>query len=101
MNAKHTSGPWKVRPVYSKGEPMPATIYAGRESVADMTGTSPHDDANARLIAAAPDLLEALKRVNECLRSWITSSTQNRVNPLEIAEFVAANEAIAKAEGRV
>lgn len=98
MNAKHTSGPWKVRPVYSKGEPMPATIYAGRESIADMTGTSPHDDANARLIAAAPDLLEMAKRANHYAQLLANHDPSNSVYWHNQA--INIREAIAKAEGR-
>lgn len=57
--ATHTPGPWKVGtgwvmgPENQKGAPI-CTI-----------GVSPVDDANARLIAAAPDLLAALKDIIE------------------------------------
>jgi hypothetical protein len=67
MSAKHTKGPWSVRCNYfSRWE----ILYSGGV----LAGISKHDDpaspppvneteANARLIAAAPELLEALTEV--------------------------------------
>ncbi len=60
MDAKHTPGPWAYRQddtgedgfvVVSEGRPYVATVHSGAR---DWT------ESNARLIAAAPDLLEAL-----------------------------------------
>ena len=64
MSAKHTPGPWVLHPtalhpaVRSVGtaETGPRRIC----TVGTMNG-NPVDKANARLIAAAPELLEALK----------------------------------------
>ena len=53
---------------------------------------SHEDEANARLIAAAPDMLAALKEVAE-----VASSTQSRFTRQAILKYVAA--AVAKAEG--
>ena len=58
MTAKpsHTPGPWKIMP-------LGTVIYAPSKvgpNVTICTGTTP---ANARLIAAAPELLEALKEL--------------------------------------
>lgn len=69
MSTNHTPGPWFT---------WEGGIYAGRPKVKkrgelsgydakicemdDMDGTARSRKANARLIAAAPDLLEALKR---------------------------------------
>lgn len=56
--AKHTPGPWS--------DPTGTSVYAGKKLVAAVYGDDPEcksDDrmtANARLMAAAPDLLEAL-----------------------------------------
>ena len=63
MKAKHTPGPWTLHPtalhpaVRSAGTPDagPRRIC----TVGTMNG-NPVDKANARLIAAAPELLEAL-----------------------------------------
>ena len=58
---KHTSGPWNASGV---------TVYGGegaRVTVADTTCcgslTRSEDEGNARFIAAAPDMLEALELV--------------------------------------
>ena len=48
-------------------------------------------DANARLIAAAPDLLEACKMVASFAVSW---------QPLSVGDIQEVIKAIAKAEGR-
>ena len=69
--ATHTPGPWTLHPttihpaVRSVGTPDagPRRIC----TVGSMNG-NPVDKANARLIAAAPELLEALKLAAHCLQ---------------------------------
>lgn len=65
---KHTPGPWKVE--------MKTMVMAGRRSICSAGGYSQNFDtekvaaenqANARLIAAAPDMLEALEAY---IRVW-------------------------------
>lgn len=64
--SNHTPGPWKVEENYGKlkDEPPEATklcfhsIVAGNETLAS-TWARPHG-ANARLMATAPEMLEAL-----------------------------------------
>ena len=69
MGSKHTKGPWSVVEQWTTG----ATIRANADKPLDtLVATAhgaifagpPYDEmlANARLIAAAPELLEALKR---------------------------------------
>ena len=69
--AEHTPGPWKVG---SKARMKPYVEGADGMFVASCGGNAPgkgnydtatwrRREANARLIAAAPDLLEALKRL--------------------------------------
>ena len=59
--SKHTEGPWKHSTTYS--------VYGQNKMVASVYGDDPEckpDDrlkANATLIAAAPELLEALEEV--------------------------------------
>jgi hypothetical protein len=60
---KHTPGPWHVRVVEDcTGEEV--GVYSGGEAmamlIADCGYPCPANNANARLMAAAPDLLEAL-----------------------------------------
>jgi hypothetical protein len=67
-----------------------ATVYT---SGGEFETTS---EANARLIAAAPDLLAALKDVLDLLDEWMRDNTGSR--ELELLERCEA--AIAKAEGQ-
>ena len=105
MSGKHTPGPWVV------GEPHPTNACAyvrddkGHEvatlyfcSVGGPIGDDgiwpehPNRDANARLIAAAPDMLEAL-------RSLVRDNAGVTHEYLHIIRE-KARAAIAKAEGR-
>lgn len=89
---KHTQGPWSAR----KAAHGPIDIVAedGRDIVTLYGGGVDEDKAdNARLIAAAPEILEALKTANEKLRSLLFDGDEH---PL----VAASNAAIAKAEGR-
>lgn len=90
---KHTPGPWSAAPVLSFGEFEIAG--ANKEEVALIYGYSGGDEpganpseANARLIAAAPELLEALKAVlDDKTRTYAV-------------RCMKARAVIAKAEGR-
>jgi hypothetical protein len=72
--SQHTPGPWQQHddaPVY--GPAMAAVVWTnkgpGHGLVADCRCSGIHHDgqvANARLIAAAPDLLEACKKARAC-----------------------------------
>ena len=88
MEKKHTPGPWEVRKTAS-GNPF---IYAGQLNVAGVAMVragvdSATAEANARLIAAAPELLEALIQAVAWIEGEITA-----VNALS-----KAHAAIAKA----
>ena len=65
MNTQHTPGPWEVR----KGEPwVIAKAYGDMKSVVHLNlpvDQSENQKADARLIAAAPDLLEALYQIRD------------------------------------
>lgn len=66
MKAKHTPGPWSVKKHFSEW-----LIGNGRYLIAETAGSPAYlgrasaerDAANARLLAAAPELLEALNAV--------------------------------------
>ncbi len=94
---KHTPGPWHI-----EGQDIvddnrlwliTRTISTDDEAIAAV------DEANARLIAAAPDLLAALKQLvtdyGDCLMSDVPGPTDAD----GLAVFAAARAAIAKAEG--
>lgn len=93
--AKHTPGPWRIRP--SSGG-RPAIIYGndgwpvGDVTVSHGRVSQEQQDANASLIAAAPDLLENLQRMVRFLEvedAWLAN----------FGEVEAARAAIAKATG--
>jgi hypothetical protein len=66
--AKHTAGPWSVGTRYPddifSGEKMVCSVYNRyREDCKTPKSDNCEEAANARLIAAAPDLLEAVERL--------------------------------------
>lgn len=103
---KHTKGPWTVR--YRFGR---KTTVVGRQRypICD-TGTAPHaetnqrrEEANAHLIAAAPDLLQALEGLSRIVRSADVAMvllSEASAAWSNVAEALKASEfAIAKARG--
>lgn len=91
---KHTPGPWHVVANLVQGKRKPN----GDSRTVAMVGSSSEDDANARLIAAAPDLLAALEGLAEIVNEETTRFPANRVVPAGVA-YAAAVNAIAKARG--
>lgn len=104
----HTPGPWRV----SEGNMSPKgdvtiDVYAGEIFVCGIEGHTKEEmqckgyfspgvmEANARLIAAAPDLLAACKYVEQWFAEWNVE-----VGPAEQELFRLMQAAIAKAEGR-
>lgn len=94
-----TPGPWTVQDgtttgkvVLALGEPKV------RRSVAACGGQ--RRDANARLIAAAPDLLESLRDFIEPYEHTDNVALFERVGAPLAQQIFAARCAIAKAEGR-
>lgn len=71
-NAQHTRGPWELRPDDMGG--LSSLVFPAEQPhpVAGVTGYYSGNGerlANARLIAAAPELLEALQRLSaQCTR---------------------------------
>lgn len=96
MTKSHTPGPWEVDDVLSSqaSNAISAPTWGMLATVSK--GTAKDDEkealANARLIAAAPELLEALKAL--CVR-W----KGNPDNYSHAAEIRQARAAIAKAKG--
>ena len=104
ITSKQTPGPWQVdgfavtgpgwvRSLNETGQPLKS------EPVCRVTAKDDEavDRANARLIAAAPDMLEALKAFME-LANDDTNSTDLHIHLYNVAE-AKAKSAIAKAEG--
>jgi hypothetical protein len=88
---KHTPGPWQIE----EHETSPCRIRANNNGwdVADVFSTDhPTGQANAALIAAAPELLEAL-------RAMLENPNKLHINDV-VERHQRALDAIAKAEGR-
>jgi hypothetical protein len=93
-NAAHTPGPWTYQysPYTSQdGKEIPAFEVHGAEKVCDTNEDRPieEQEANALLIAAAPEVLEAAERV---VSRWEKGDLAEAVREL--------NAAIAEAKGR-
>lgn len=85
----HTPGPWKIERASDPGPFHFHYLVDATDKIVASTWAPPSEsesEANARLIAAAPDLLEALRGVV-------------RVADRKTDEFDAAHAAIAKATG--
>ena len=79
---ERTPGPWRVD--------SRMQVKSGEKPIANIiTGYIPEAEANARLIAAAPDLLEALK-------TWLKWDGEIRTTP---SPPMLARAALAKAKG--
>jgi hypothetical protein len=101
---KHTPGPWHWRlsdnatPHIEHGDCLPDEIGMLKNRVCVMPSEIMHDYnslANARLIAAAPEMLEALKVLCNFKRECPCE-----VSNEELAAWDKAYAAIGKAEGR-
>lgn len=92
--SKHTPGPWghKTWDVNKDGE-FNYTVEKDDKSICEIVGTGEQAEANARLIAAAPELLEALK---VCSAELFAQCADHPRAMLFVKE---ARAAIAKAEG--
>ena len=110
---KHTSGPWEIETVPTqvghahKINPVGACLYVDKQFL-------PHDDinsdsveaaANARLIAASPDLYEALKEYKlgytdaDLKQLAETKSGRGEISPDVAAREIRRRAAIARVEG--
>ncbi len=106
---KHTPGPWHVDPKAAEESFFEDVSILRHDGLAVAVAVHngdiipPEPEANARLIAAAPDLLEALKPFAECCDSIgreIPDSKDTSSWTFQAGDFRRARAAIAKAEGR-
>lgn len=96
--SKHTKGPWE----FCEDDCGDWRIYAdGRAIMGDAQNYPwvPESDADWHLIAAAPDLLEALRGMIEMYVPFINSGDAGNWDPETEPEVIAARAAIAKATG--
>lgn len=94
---KYTPGPWILKP-YRKD--FSIGISGKSEYVVTVTGMSEKDRANARLIASAPELLEALQECitdaeSHCIRQNTVRAMKHRLSAINAVVLAA----IAKAQG--
>jgi hypothetical protein len=104
IKTTHTAGPWAIHWGMAQGGDghwIMDTQDHGELSRVAMVAF--HDDAsgdetkqNARLIAAAPDLLAALIACHDQLDGWVMEGS---LDPLDAAAVNMAREAIGKAVG--
>jgi hypothetical protein len=95
MSTQHTPGPWKAHPTGLSRSGLPE-YQIHWSDIGECVAEIVHGEANARLIAAAPELLEALEMVrdadDDCKRDGlqtIPSMARTRID-----------RAIAKATGQ-
>jgi hypothetical protein len=93
MNTQHTPGPWYI-------DCQNESAAIGYRAIVDKDGytvcsPSPMGQANARLIAAAPDLLAALIAFDNAFSHYCEGDPDSD----EVSALYQAREAIAKAKG--
>ena len=102
---KHTPGPWMLRPTIKRPE-TPPRVYNRHDGTTVCTVDTV---TNARLIAAAPDLLEACRAIRRCnflgdLSASLYEEAEWNFEAEHDARLGTAiklvTEAITKAEGR-
>ena len=73
--SQHTPGPWTSQGKQTKhGEGLTVTSQDGISIIAEIPGGLPFNEieANARLIAAAPEMRLDLVMITEHIESWLT-----------------------------
>ena len=106
---KHTPGPWRITHNGSYSPPrfeISGRAGDGREyGFAEVSAWPLHAgeaEANARLIAAAPDMLEALEAAERLIdehHAWVTASGKAIGNTVPGLTLFAVRTAIHKARG--
>ena len=108
MNSQHTPGPWQFNdldasiwpgPMGSRRAPV-ATVFTAAQPESELSQESDHftpeEAANARLIAAAPELLEALVEML-IANHGLPANENDEHDPVRARAVVQARAAIAKA----
>ena len=90
---KHTQGPWR-----SETSAVLGTSIFSRETVVAILPVTPQLEANAALIAAAPDLLEALKEALTAVECWCDDWGGD---PQNDEQYIKIKAVINKAENNV
>lgn len=96
MSTKHTPGPWRLRELNNS---TLAVYGSGEYDIVFPKRNAPRD-ADARLIAAAPELLEALEEIMKCEAAFSTDQLTFANNVIK-KHVEIAQAAIAKAKGEL
>jgi hypothetical protein len=99
MDTKHTKGPWQIIP-YPDGHSFIREGVAPERFVANVSTSNDEGKANARLIAAAPDMLEALTKARAFIEAELDARGPD-VAGVALASLNAVDAAIAKATGEI
>lgn len=97
MNAKHTPGPWEFDDKHSSGFPLLCLYAADNRNPFHGSRSDDEQNANARLIAAAPELLECL--IWAMREGRIDYAKRTKSNAAYCDAVDRANAVIAKATG--
>jgi hypothetical protein len=97
--SKHTPGPWNAEPMTGRGAWVKGS--SGEWAALSCGDTDTTAEANARLIAAAPELLEALNKIISRHSELVCSGDCGFWDVEDEEKMKLARSAIAKAEGRV
>lgn len=98
--SEHTPGPWTFHLPHSSDYWAPAFIKVSGSIVAEAFSRNGFQerDANARLIAASPQLLEACEAMLAQFEHWLPQLTSEE-RGVEIEPVRMARSAISKARG--
>lgn len=95
VERKYTPGPWTFTN-HLEGCNVSVGLKSGKFDLARIYTATPERVGNARLIAAAPEMLEAL----EAIYAGVVSGEGERVNlNVSLGAFKALESALAKATG--
>lgn len=103
--SKHTPGPWSYWSGYNPFDKIEAQVTAedGDIVIASYNHLIEEGEANARLMAAAPDLLEALEALERIKDIWLPDVAEDQHQEEMIVLHNARTimlAAIAKAKGK-
>lgn len=91
---KHTPGPWQTSKLGPSSDGSQREMISNGRFIAEVATSDEQQQANARLIAAAPELLENLIGVTKALSRLIDKYDPDSIE----AEWIGnANDAILKA----
>ena len=101
MNAKHTPGPWTLQPLTTEhGRLITGRAFDGSDKAIVMRvrgGTADQADANARLLAAAPDYWDAAEAMKDAI--WMVGLDGFKYRAVLETHFDALMAAHAKVNG--